>query len=184
MRLLRRLLLVTDAFYMFAGAVIAPIYALFVKDIGGDLLDASLTFTVYMITAGVVVLLLGLWEDKARHQTKFVIAGYGIGVIGYFLYLFVNSPSSLFIVQGVLGLSAALKDPAYDALFSNSGGKHLAFAWGEWEAVDYIALGIGAFIGGFIASEFGFPSLLLLMFAFSIGSFTTSLFLLKYRNKL
>jgi len=176
--------LVTDAFYMLAGAVIAPIYALFVKDIGGDLLDASLTFTVYMITAGVVVLLLGLWEDKAKHQTKFVIAGYGIGAIGYLGYLFVNSAGSLFIVQAVLGLSAALKDPAYDALFSNSGGKHLALAWGEWEAVDYIALGIGAFAGGFIAQEFGFQALLVIMFAFSVGSFSTSLFLLRYRNKL
>src|SRR3989344_5286078 len=122
MRILKRLLLVTDAFYMLAGAVIAPIYALFVKDIGGDLLDASLTFTVYMITAGVVVLLLGLWEDKVKHQTKFVIGGYGVGVIGYLGYLFVDSAGSLFIVQGILGLSAALKDPAYDALFSNSSG--------------------------------------------------------------
>lgn len=184
MKLLQRLLLVTDAFYMLAGAVIAPIYALFVKNIGGDLLDASLTFTVYIITAGIVVLILGFWEDKTKHQNKFVIAGYGVGMIGYFGYLFVDSAGNLLIVQAILGLSAALKDPAYDALFSNSGTKHLALAWGEWEAVDYIALGIGAFAGGFIAQEFGFPVLLLIMFAFSVGSFSTSLFLLRYRNKL
>jgi len=96
---MRKILLITDSFYILAGALIGPIYALFVEKIGGDLLDASGAFAVFMITAALVVFLLAFWEDRSKHKKKFVIAGYGIGIIGYAGYLFVNSASSLFVVQ-------------------------------------------------------------------------------------
>ena len=62
MNKLKRILLVSDAFYILSGALMAPIYALYVEKIGGDLLDASATFAIFMITAGIVVFMLGLWE--------------------------------------------------------------------------------------------------------------------------
>lgn len=179
---LRRVLLISDGLYLLAGGLLGPIYALFVDEIGGDLLAASTTFALFMLTAGIGVFLLGLWEDRFKHQRKFVIAGYGVGVLGTFGYLFVNSPPSLFIVQIILGLSAALKDPAYDALFSRS-GKHLVLAWGEWEAVSYITLGLGAFSGGLIAQFFGFRTLLWCMLALAIFSFSASTFLLKIKEQ-
>jgi len=182
MKKLRRILLISDSLYMLTGALLGPIYALFVNKIGGDLLDASGTFAVYMLTAGAFIFFLGFWEDKSKHQAKFVIAGYGIGILGYVVFLLVNSILTLFTAQAILGLSAALKDPAYDALFSRSGSKHLALAWGEWEAMDYVALGIGALIGGFIAQQFGFAVLLWCMLVLSIFSFGISLLLLRFKR--
>ena len=179
---LRRILLISDGLYLLAGGLLGPIYALFVDEIGGDLLVASTTFAIFMLTAGIGVFLLGLWEDRFKHQRKFIIAGYGVGVLGTFGYLFVNSPPSLFIVQIILGLSAALKDPAYDALFSRS-AKHLVLAWGQWEAVDYFSLGFGAIIGGLIAQNFGFQALLWCMLIISISSFFTSMLLLRMKKQ-
>lgn len=180
----RKILLISDGFYLLSGGLLGPIYALFVEEVGGDLLDASITFALFMLTAGIVVFLLSLWEDRVKHHRKFVIAGYALGVVGTFGYLLVESTMSLFIVQIVLGFSAALKDPSYDALFSESSTKrHLVFAWGEWEAMDYFTLGIGALMGGVVAHNFGFDSLLLIMFGFSILSFLISLFLLQRRYK-
>lgn len=181
MNSIRKILLLTDAFFLLSGGLLGPIYALYVQKIGGDLLDASSTFAIFMITAGVVVFLLGMWEDKVKHQKKFVIAGYGIAMIGSLGYLFVTSTFGLFLVQAVLGFAVAMKDPAYDALFSNS-QQHLALAWGEWEAVDYIALGIGAFFGGLIATEYGFHVLLSCLFGLSCISFLLSLLLLKFKK--
>lgn len=163
-----------DSFFILAGGLIGPIYALFVEKIGGDILDASSAFALFMITAAVVIFLLAFWEDRSKHKKKFVIAGYGIGVIGYAGYLLVDSPTSLFVVQAILGLSVALKDPAYDALFSDS-KKHLTMAWGAWEAVDYLMLGLGALIGGLITQELGFSALLWCMFVLSAMSFFISL---------
>ncbi len=181
---MRRILLLSDAFFLLSGGLLGPIYALFVNEIGGDLLDASGAFALFMLTAGIAVFFLALWEDKIKHQKIFVIAGYGITVIGTAGYLFVDSPFSLFIVQAILGLAVALKDPAYDDLFSLSGKRHLTLAWGEWEAVDYIALGIGAFVGGLIAQFFGFRILLWGMLALSIFSFATSMWLLRLKEKI
>lgn len=183
MNKLRRILLISDALYMLSGALLGPIYALYVREIGGDLLDASLTFALFMLTAGIVVFLLGLWEDKQKHKAYFVVAGYGIGVLGYLGFLFVSSPLMLFVVQIILGLSAALKDPAYDALFSSSGSKHLVLAWGEWEAIDYLTAAAGAIVGGFLAQFFGFKILLWGMFILSIFSFIASMLLLRIRIK-
>lgn len=175
---LQKVLLLSDAFYLFSGGLLGPIYALFVEKIGGDLLDASSAFALFMLTAGIVVLVLAFWEDKSKHLRKFVIAGYGIHVLGSAMYLLVDSPLMLFIVQAVLGIAVALKDPAYDALFSLSERKHLALAWGEWESVDYITLGLGALLGGFIANTFGFGVLLFCMFLFSTAAFIVAMKLL------
>lgn len=182
MNKLQKVLLLSDAFYLLSGGLLGPIYALFVKEIGGDLLDASGAFALFMLTAGITVFLLALWEDKVKHQAKFVIAGYGIAVIGTGGYLFVNSPFSLFIVQVILGLAIALKEPAYDALFSVSGKRHLTLAWGEWEAMDFIALGVGALVGGLIAQNFGFQVLLWCMFSLSIFSFLVSMLLFRIKE--
>lgn len=182
MNTLQKILLLTDGLYIFSGGLIGPIYALFVDSIGGDLLDASSTFAFFMLTAAVVVYFLALWEDKSKHLKKFVIAGYGLGVIGYLGYLFVDSPVSLFVVQIILGFSIALKDPAFDALFSSS-EKHLALAWGEWEATDYFVLGLGALFGGFVAQNFGFRPLLFCMFFLSIASFFLSIILLRMQER-
>jgi predicted MFS family arabinose efflux permease len=134
-----------------------------------------------MMTAGIIVYLLGKWEDKSRHQKRFVIAGYGIAMVGSLGYLLVNSTVGLFVVQAILGFAVALKNPAYDALFSNS-KQHLTLAWGEWEAINYFALGIGAFLGGVIATQFGFPTLLLCLFILSVCAFLLSLLLLRFKK--
>ena len=157
---IRKILLLSDAFYLASGALLGPIYAVFVNKIGGDIIEAGGSFAVFMLTAGFVVFLLAIWEDKSKHKKKFVIAGYGIGVIGTAGYFFVNSSAVLFIVQALLGLSVAL-------------------AWGEWEAVDYLALGIGAITGAFIAEKLGFQALFFMMLVMTMFSFVTSLFLIK-----
>jgi len=131
MNKLRKILLISDAFYILSGALMAPIYALYVEKVGGDLLDASTTFALFMLTAGIVIYVLGLWEDKSKHKRKFVILGYGLGVLGTLGYLFVNSVYFLFLVQIILGLSAAFKDPAKAAGYYR---KYLKYAPGAPDA--------------------------------------------------
>ncbi|MBI4100745.1 MFS transporter [Candidatus Microgenomates bacterium] len=176
---MRKILLLSDALFLLSGGLLGPIYALFVGKIGGDLLDASGAFAFFMLAAGAAVFLLAFWEDKIKYPKVFIIAGYGVSMIGTAGYLFVDSPRSLFIVQIVLGLAVALKDPAYDALFSLAGKRHLALAWGEWEAVDYLTLGLSAFAGGLIAQFLGFQILLWCMFLLSVFAFLSSILLLK-----
>lgn len=175
-------LLIAEGFYLFAGGLIGPIWAIYVKQIGGDILDASTAFGIFMLTAALVTYLISKFEDRQRHRTKFVIAGYLLGVIGFTGYLFVQNPMSLFFVQAILGLTVAVKDPAYDGLFSKFAKKHLTLAWSEWEAMDYVSAGISSIIGGLIVNFFGFRSLIFCMIFASIIGLVFSLNLLTNRT--
>ena len=46
-----RVLLITNGIVLVAGAMLGPIYALFVKDIGGTLLDASFAGALFALSA-------------------------------------------------------------------------------------------------------------------------------------
>jgi len=164
-----KVLLISDGWINLALGMIGPIYAIFVEEIGGDILDASWAYSTYMITAGVVMYILSKWEDRAKHKEKFVIIGYALTSLGCLLYFFVYNQFTLFIVQAVLGLSVAILDPAFDSIYSRYvKANEEASNWGIWEAMIYIVTAVAAIIGGYIADSFGFKPLFITMFAISL----------------
>ena len=72
-----RILLVTNGIILFAGAMMGPIYALFVEEIGGDLLDASLTVAIFALAAGITALISGRYADKIKENELIIVLGYG-----------------------------------------------------------------------------------------------------------
>lgn len=159
-----RILLATDGLVVFSGAMLGPIYALFVRDIGGDILDTGLGASVFMATAGVVVFLSGRLTDKIKETELVVASGYAIMGIGFFAYTTVDSVGEFLFVQVIIGLGQALCSPAFDALYS----KHVdpeksGSQWGAWESINYFALAFGALAGSTVASIFGFYTLFIVM---------------------
>lgn len=176
-----RILLITNGLVLLAGAMLGPIYAIFVENIGGDLLDASLTGGIFALAAGVTTLFAGKYADKIKRDEKIVAAGYVIMGIGFFLYLFVNSIWFLFGVQILTGFAEAFYSPAFDALYSKHLTKNKAGRqWGAWEALNYFSTAIGAAIGGIIASIFGFHAIFIIM---GILCFTSAAFILYVEKK-
>lgn len=166
-----RILLITDGLVVFSGAMLGPIYALFVRDIGGDILDTGLAASVFMATAGVVVFLSGRLTDRVKETELIVAAGYAIMGVGFFAYTTVNSVGELLLIQVVIGLGQALCSPAFDALYSKhvSPGKS-GSQWGAWESINYFALAFGALAGSAVASIFGFSTLFVVMGCFALMS--------------
>lgn len=166
-----RILLATNGFILLAGAMLGPIYALFVENIGGSLLDASITGGIFALAAGLTSLFAGKLADKIKQNELMVAFGYAMMGLGFMLYIFVNSIWFLFIVQIIIGFSEAFYSPAFDALYS----KHLTKSkagreWGAWESTNYFTTAIGAVVGGFIASMFGFNAIFVIMALFCVGS--------------
>lgn len=166
-----RILLSTNAMILLAGAMIGPIYAIYVEKIGGDLLDASLTVGIFALTAGITTLIAGRYADKIKENELIVVFGYFMMGIGFLLYIFVNSILFLFIVQALIGFSEAIYAPAFDALYS----KHLSWRkagreWGAWESMNYFTGAIGAGVGGLIASFFGFNIIFIIMASLCFAS--------------
>lgn len=81
-----RILLTTNASILMAGAMLGPIYALFVERIGGDLMDASMAGGIFALAAGLTTLVSGRYSDSIKEKELVVIVGYIIMGIGFFLY--------------------------------------------------------------------------------------------------
>lgn len=179
-----KILLSTSGLTILAAGLLGPIYAVFVQEIGGDLLTAGTAYSVFAIAAGVLIFFVSRWEDHVKHKEKLVVLGYFLASFGFAGYLFVRSPLELFFVQALLGISRAVGNPAYDGLYS----KHLdkgkfASEWGIWESMNYVVLGIAAALGGLIASQFGFRALFCAMLGLSVVALAISLLLLAKKKK-
>lgn len=174
-----KILLLTDGLVMLAGAMLGPLYAVFVvRNVGGDLLTAGSSWGVFSIVTGIVILLIGKMEDRLKRKELAIAAGYLIISFGFLGYLFVDTVWKLFIIQIILGIGEAICSPAYAAVYSThlTAGK-FALEWGSWEATRNIVVGLGALAGGIIVSIFSFPSLFIWMFILTFVSGLIIIFL-------
>ncbi len=159
-----KILLMTNSLVLISGAMIAPIYSIFVNKIGGDLLDASLTSGIFSLIAGITTFISGKFSDSIKENELIIVIGYILTGVGFIFYIFVNSILSLFLVQIFIGFSQAFYNPAFDAVYSKHLNKHtVGKDWGAWESINYFSTAIGSAIGGLIAAYLGFQILFLLM---------------------
>lgn len=172
------LLLKASALTILAGAMFGPIYAVFVQEIGGNLLTAGSAYAVFAIVTGVLIFAISRWEDHVKHKEFLIIFGYGLGCLGFLGYILITEPIHLFIVQIIFGIAGAVGTPAFDGMYSKflERGKFVS-EWGLWESMFYIISAIGALTGGFIAENFGFRFLFGIMLVIALIGFFVSLLL-------
>lgn len=171
-----KILLLSSFFINLAAGLFGPLYAVFVLQIGGDLLTAGVAYAGFSIALGIMIFFLGSWEDRVKHQEKLIIISRVLSVIGFFGYLFIRNPVDLFFVQIIFGLAEAIIVPAYDSLYSRNLDKGKAASeWGVFESTRAIVLGAAAVAGGFLAQEYGFSMLFSLMAVISLFSLAASL---------
>jgi predicted MFS family arabinose efflux permease len=158
------ILLVTNAMVLVGNAMIGPIYAIFVERIGGGLLDASGAFALYSLSASITAMIVGRVTDRAKEDELVVVLGYAVMAVSFVGYVFVSQMWQFFLVQIIAGIGHAIQAPSFDAVYSKHIGKgHSGTVWGAWEGMNYMTMSLGAIIGGFVASQFGFDAMFLLM---------------------
>ena len=159
-----RILLSTNAMILLAGAMLGPVYAFFVEDIGGNLLDASFAGGIFALVAGMTTLISGKYSDEIKENELIVVFGYTIMGVGFTLYTMVDSILFLFIVQTIIGFGEAIYAPAFDAVYSKHIDNHKSGSqWGVRESTNYFTVAIGAMSGGFIITKLGFNTLFVIM---------------------
>ncbi|MBT3582277.1 MFS transporter [Candidatus Woesearchaeota archaeon] len=175
-----KILLAADSFFVLAAGLFGPIYAVYVQQIGGDLLTAGGAYSAFAFTSGILIYLIGKWEDHVKHLDKLLIASYALSCFGFVGYLLIQRPLHLFAVQIVFGIAGAINKPAYDALYSKYLAKTKAASqWGAWEGMVWISSAIGAVVGGYIAQIYGFRTLFTIMLGISIIGLIAVSFLVK-----
>ncbi len=158
-----RILIISSIFYNFSFGLLAPIFAIFVQQIGGGILEVSRAWFLYTLLIGITIVTFGQIEDKIS-KMKMLLLGrimYTLGAVGY---MFVTNVEHLFFIQIILAISLAIIDPAFTSLFS----RHLikgkeSTEWAIWEGSVYIVMAFGAIVGGLVAEAFGFRMLFLMM---------------------
>ncbi len=176
-----KILLGADFFILLAMGMIAPIYAIFVEEIGGSILDAGIAWAIFCLTSGILMYVIGRWSDKKKHYSRMLFFGYMLRSLAFLGYFFVQNTTHLFLVQILLGLSMAIATPSYDALYSEHLDKgRYATDWSLWESMNMITAAVAALVGSAIVNYFGFKTLFIIMFLSGvIGMIISSKLMLK-----
>jgi MFS family permease len=163
--------------------MLGPLFAIFGQKIGGNILDISWAWALYLITLGIFIIVVGKISDKIGKE-KLLVIGYGLNAIFTFSYLLVSNPYKLFAVQFGLGIAAALATPTWSSLYAKyEDKKHDGAAWGLVTGTDRIITGLALMTGGFIITYYSFNVLFVIMGCIQIVATISQAFILKKNDK-
>ncbi len=158
-----KILLLGASFWWLGEGLFGPLFAVFAGRVGGNVLDVSWAWAIYLLVTGGLEIYIGQISDRIGHA-KLMVAGWVLNAIFTFSYLLIHTPRGLFIVQAGLGVALALADPTWDALYAKyEGGAKRGFLWGLEHGVEELITGASIFIGGMIVSYFSFTALFIVM---------------------
>lgn len=173
-----RILIMVNTGMVFVMGLFAPFYAVYVEKIGGTVAFAGLSWAMFSVVAGVLILLFSKWELQVKEQELLLAVGYLIRAVVFLSYAFIDSLPQLMFTQVLWGVAAALGTPAFDAIYhSHTASDHSSIIqWGSWEGFSHIAIGLAALIGGVLIQAFGFSAVFIGM---SLVSFALGLYVWK-----
>jgi len=162
-----KVMLLAGGFSKIAAMMFSPIYAIFVQDIGGGILEAGYAVALYAFVTGILMYFFGKKEDLMKEPELAIVLGYIITGLAYIGYIFVSSFVHLLLIQVLLGLASAIGSPAYDGVYSIhlSKGK-AASGWGSWEMMASFITGFGALAGGLLVAVGSFSLMFFVMGCF------------------
>ncbi len=159
-----RTLLIGIGLWSLSAGMLGPLFAVFGQQVGGNILDISWAWAVYLILMGLTTILVGKYSDKNISKEKLLIIGFFIVALFTYGYLLVSSPIELLLVQAGIGIGSAFIMPTWDALYAESTTrKKSGFAWGLAEGVWIIIAGIAIIVGGLIVNYSSFTVLFFVM---------------------
>lgn len=161
-----------NGLFVTAGAMLAPLYALFAESLNVTLLGVSLLSAVFLGSRFICMLLIQIFGDSVYEKEYMLLAGFLIRSIGWFSLALATEPLILFIIQALLGAGEALGSPYFNAIFAKhlDDGKQIA-EYSSWEIISTCGAIFGTLLGGYIVSVFGFQSLFVIMGCMALISF-------------
>lgn len=167
---IKALLYSSNIWYLGEG-MFGPLLAVFTQRVGGNILDITWAWSIYLVVTGLVTIAIGRWIATTRNTEQVMLFGYILNTIFTFGYLLVQSPLMLFIIQAGLGVASACATPTWNALYSRNEDKDIdVLEWGLADGEANIIVGIAIVTGGFIISYTSFNTLFIIMGCIQIVS--------------
>ncbi|KKR72711.1 MAG: hypothetical protein UU81_C0010G0057 [Microgenomates group bacterium GW2011_GWC1_41_8] len=169
-----RFLILSDTVLIGAAGLLGPIFALFIEEFiqGGNEAIAGLAAGIYLFTKSLMQIPVAHIIDKVRGEKDDFWLMFVFTLLIAFtplLYLFINTPMQLYIVQFILGLFSAFTFPSYMAIFTRHIDKTKeGTEWGIYFTLTDLISAAFAAVGGYIAVSEGFPTLIISVVILSI----------------
>ena len=158
--------------------LLAPIYAIFIKDIGGTLIDAGTAIGIYAILRGLLYFLLGKFKQHTFSNKQMISAGYFIFFISYILYILSSAPWHVFGIQALLAFGEVIITPSWSAVIATSLDKGRERSiYSDFYGYRSFFEGGAAIAGGYFAMQYGFDAVFTTMATFALLASLISLFL-------
>lgn len=162
------ILLWSSNLWALGEGMLGPLFAVFAQRIGGNILDITWAWAIYLGMTGILTIVAGnvsdrIWEWCGRE--RLMVAGYGLNALCTFGYLLVDTTTGLFLVQAGLGVALALSNPTWSALYArySPGEEKAGKSWGLVAGGQRLTLAVAIVIGGYIVSNFSFEALFITM---------------------
>jgi|SRR3989344_2461247 len=172
-----RILIATNAIFVFTMGLFLPFYAVFVQKIGGNIAFAGLSWGLFQIVCGLLTFWMADMQIHIKEQELILVLSYFLRGIVFASYAFMSSWQQLLITQVLWGVAAALSAPVFDGTYAKHTSDELSvLQWGSWEGIAAIAAGLAALVGGVLIESFGFTSIFVSM---SVISFLLGIYIWK-----
>lgn len=166
-----KIIILSNVIFTFAGALLGPLYAVFVERVTGNIIHVGASIALFSITTAILILILTKFGERLKETEFLLILGFTLRAVGWFFYIFVSSAWQIYAIQVILAFGEAFGSPAFTALFSLhlDEGKYVT-QWGRWISFVLITSGIASFLGAAIVSSFGFKPLFIGMVILALAS--------------
>lgn len=181
-----RSLIFLDWTFFLGWEMLSPILAVFIiREIGGSVAQAGYAVATALLTRALFQIPISLKLDKvAGERDDFWVLSASTVIAGFIAlgYFFAQSIWAVYLLQFTQGIRGSLYAATWPAIFSRHlNHESVAFQWSLDTATLAIISGIAGAVGGYVANEFGFRSLFIVI---SILSFLSIIPLLGARELL
>ena len=161
-----RLLIISDAVIIGSAGLLGPIFALFIEKFieGGNEAVAGIAAAIYLVAKSLVQIPAAVIIDRIRGEKDdfyFMFVFSLIIALLPLLYLVINTPGQLYLVQFVLGVFTAFTFPSFMAIFTRHVDKAKeGTEWSVYFTLVDLSSAVFAAIGGYVAASSGYPILI------------------------
>lgn len=161
-----------NSIFVFANNLLGPLYTVYIQKFDINVMSISLVWATFIFFTTVFTFLLSQVGDRIKDKENFLMAGYLIRSIAWFLYIFANSIPHIILIQIILALGEAFGSPSFDAIFAQHVDKKFSMSeYSNWRIILNFSMVLSTIIGGFIVYKLGFTILFLCVSLLSLFCF-------------
>lgn len=177
-----KLLLYAYSTSTFSVGALAPVYAFFIQELGGGILETAWSMALFSIVTGLITIVVYKIPASHTYRRELLSLGWFLWLISTLMYCCMNSLSILYLSQLLGALGSALSGATFDAEYSEMAGDNVLDAWAMYEGVTSITTGIASILAGIIAHYFGLGVLMICMSGIGMVSFVMVFHYMYMRN--